>query len=361
MLDFTSALYLGLEHSSGSLAPWERLTLGTPAILEEPPGTQETSRALAELVGCERGLFARSTLHLFWDVFGALAGRPVAFYWDEGSYPVVRWGFERVVARGGPVRSFPHHSPEALARLLARAPRQGLRPVVVCDGWCPGCGALAPLDAYLEVVRAHGGLLILDDTQALGVFGMPGPGLPYGAGGGGSLRWYGIHGPDVLWCGSMAKALGVPMALMAGGARVVARYEERSETRMHCSPPSVADLHAAEHAVAINRRKGDALREALALRVAHFRGRLRRSGLSSVGGRFPVQRIQLPRGVNPRAVHERLHRRGIRTVLQRSRCGPEVSVSFILTARHGAEELTHAVEALVEAVDGRQQRRTRHE
>ncbi|RKG98764.1 pyridoxal phosphate-dependent aminotransferase family protein [Corallococcus carmarthensis] len=360
-MDFTSALYLGLDHPSRTLAPWGQFTLGTPAVLEAPPGTVETAQALAELVGCERGMVARSTLHLFWDVFGGLGGRGQALYWDEGSYPVAQWGVERAAARGVPARNFPHHSPGALARLLARESRQGRRPVVVCDGWCPGCGALAPLDAYLEVVRAHGGLLILDDTQALGVFGVPEPGLPYGTGGGGSLRRFGLQGPDILWCGSLAKAFGVPMAVMAGGAKVVARYEELSETRVHCSPPSVADLHAAERAVAINLREGDVLREELARRVGHFRGRLRQAGLSAVGGLFPVQRLQFPPGVDPRKVHERLSQREIRTVLQRSRCGPEVSVSFILTARHRAAELDQAVEVLVEAVHGRHPGRTRHE
>jgi len=320
----------------------------------------EAARALAALVGCERGVLARSTLHVFQDVFGGLGGHRFALCWDEGGYPVARWGFEPLVARGVPARGFRHHSPEALARLVAHESHRGRRPVVVCDGWCPGCGGLAPLDAYLEVVRRHEGLLVLDDTQALGVFGTPGPGLPYGAGGGGSLRWYGLQGPDVVWCGSLAKAFGVPMAVMAGGAEVMARYAARGETRVHCSPPSVADLHAALHAVALNRREGEALRARLALRVGHFRERLRRVGLSAVGGMFPVQRLRLPPGVEPRRVHERLGRGGIRTVLQRSRCGPEVSVSFILTARHGAAELSRAVEALVEAVHGSHRRRTRH-
>ena len=31
MLDFTSALYLGLRHGSGSLRPWSALTTGVPA------------------------------------------------------------------------------------------------------------------------------------------------------------------------------------------------------------------------------------------------------------------------------------------------------------------------------------------
>ncbi|AGC43182.1 8-amino-7-oxononanoate synthase [Myxococcus stipitatus DSM 14675] len=360
MLDFTSSLYLGLVHASRTLEPWEQLTLGAPAVVEEPASVARTERDLAELVGCDRALLSRSTLHVFWDVFSGLEGRRVSLFWDDGAYPIAKWGIETMAARGVPARGFHHHSPESLARrILSLDP--GRLPVVVCDGWCPGCGELAPLEAYLDLVRAHGGLLIVDDTQAVGVLGRRHRGLPLGVGGGGSLRWEGLQGPDLLWCGSLAKALGVPMAAVAGDARVVARIEARGETRVHCSPPSVADLHAAQRALAINHREGDALRRALAQRVAHFRERLRLAGLSALGGPFPVQRVLLPSGVDSRRVHERLRHKGVRTVLQRSRCGPEVSVSFILTTRHGAPELTQAVDLLTEALHDEHHERTRHE
>ncbi|MBZ4422185.1 aminotransferase class I/II-fold pyridoxal phosphate-dependent enzyme [Myxococcus sp. RHSTA-1-4] len=313
----------------------------------------EASAALAALVGGQRALLAASTLHVFWDVFGALVDRRMALFWDEGSYPVARWGVERAAARGVTARSFAHHSPEALARQVARGARTGRRPVVVTDGYCPGCGALAPIDAYLEVIRAHRGLLILDDTQAVGMLGTPAPGMPYGAGGGGSLRWSGLQKPEVLWCGSMAKALGVPLAGVVGSEELIGRLEARGETRMHCSPPSVATLHAAAHALEVNARDGDALRAALGRRVGHFRTWLRRAGMSAVGGLFPVQRLGAVDGVDPRELHARLSQRGVRTVLQRSRCGPEVSVSFVFTARHGVEEVEQAVEALEEALHGR--------
>ncbi len=50
MLDFTSALYLGLRHGSRSLAPWDQLTLGTPAALEELPAAIALGQRVAELV-----------------------------------------------------------------------------------------------------------------------------------------------------------------------------------------------------------------------------------------------------------------------------------------------------------------------
>src|SRR5215471_10144570 len=113
-LDFTSALYLGLSHASASLRPWNQLMTGAPAALVEPPRADAVAQRLAALQGSERGLLVPSTLHLFWDLFGALAGDEVAIYTDVGVYPVVRWGVERAAARGVPVRGFAHHDPESL-------------------------------------------------------------------------------------------------------------------------------------------------------------------------------------------------------------------------------------------------------
>jgi 8-amino-7-oxononanoate synthase len=92
MLDFTSALYLGPQHSMGSLRPWSQLTTGAPAALIRPPGSDTVADQLARLQGCERGTLATSTLHLFWDLFGILAGCRVAIYLDAGAYPIAWWG-----------------------------------------------------------------------------------------------------------------------------------------------------------------------------------------------------------------------------------------------------------------------------
>ncbi len=349
MLDFTSSVYLGLRHGSGTLAPWSQLTRGVPAVLGEPSGAPGVAQRLAELMGCARGLLGTSTLHLFWDVFGVLAASPIAIHWDEALYPIVRWGIERASARGTPARRFAHHSPEALWRSLRRSARLGRRPVVVIDGFCPGCGRPAPLREYLEATRAHGGLLVMDDTQALGILGAPAPGAPYGRGGGGSPRWSGVAGDDILCISSLAKGFGVPVAVVAGGAPLLRFFEARSETRVHCSPPAVAVIRAAEHALDVNDRHGEALRRGLARRVEFFRARLRSLGLSPVGGLFPVQQVGPLVGRDPVALEERLGRAGVRAVLLRPRCDAGTrgtTLSFLLTVRHGFEALERAARAL---------------
>src|SRR5271156_5922486 len=98
MLDFTSSLYLGFEHSSSSLPSWDRFTLGKPTALAELEGTEQIERELAALVGCESAVIGVSTLHLFWDLFGILGERGWNIFVDGSLYPIARWGVERAAA-----------------------------------------------------------------------------------------------------------------------------------------------------------------------------------------------------------------------------------------------------------------------
>jgi 8-amino-7-oxononanoate synthase len=351
MLDFTSALYLGLRHPSGSLRPWAQFSTGRPAALATPATQVQVVQELAELQGCERASLGPSTLHLFWDLFKMLGNSRVSIYMDAGVYPIARWGVERAAARGVPIRHFPHHNVEALQEWLKQDAHRRWRPLVVANGFCPGCGGPAPIVAYLESVREYGGHLILDDTQALGIFGhSPGPDAPYGRGGGGSLCWSDIGGPDVLVVSSLAKGFGAPVAVLAGSDATVQWFENKSETRVHCSPPSIAVIHAAEHALAVNEKHGDALRLRLAQRVRYFRNRLAQIGWSTTGGLFPVQTLMPIPTLDTRKLHAQLLRRGIRTVLHRDRNGCSARISLLITAGHSQGDIDLAVEALADAV-----------
>jgi 8-amino-7-oxononanoate synthase len=353
MLDFTSALYLGLQHPSESLRPWSQLTTGRPAALGAPASQERVAHGLAELQGCERAILGPSTLHLFWDLFRVYGEQGVAIYLDAGTYPIARWGVERAAGRGAPTLRFGHHDPGALERLLRRDAQRGLTPIVVADGFCPGCGEAAPIEAYLESVRGRGGYLVLDDTQALGILGhSPVAGVDYGMGGGGSLRWSSVSGPDIVMVSSLAKGFGVPVAVLAGDGALLRRFEAESETRLHSSPPSAAVVHAAERALAINQRYGEMLRACLAKRVRRFREALALRGLGASGGLFPVQTVTFGTGRDARVIHARLAALGIRAVLHAALNGRTPRLTFLITARHGWGDLDRAAEALAQAFAG---------
>jgi 8-amino-7-oxononanoate synthase len=276
-----------------------------------------------------------------------LSGTQITIFMDAGVYPIARWGVERAAARGAPVKSFPHHDVSALRRLIQQDRRQRRAPLVVTDGFCPGCGRTAPLGTYLEIVRARGGRLVLDDTQALGLLGhSPGAGSPYGQGGGGSLRWCGASGPEIITVSSLAKSFGVPIAVLAGDTEVVRRFEDLSETRVHCSPPSIAAIRATENALAMNEHRGDHMRARLAGTVQYFRHRLASIGLSAAGGLFPMQTLAPLSRMDATMLHARLHERGMQTVLHRRRGGSGTRLSLILTALHRRDDIDRATEAL---------------
>jgi 8-amino-7-oxononanoate synthase len=346
MLDFTSALYLGLRHPSQSLLAWPALTTGMPAVLETPASAISVARQLAALQGCERATLLPSTLHLFWDLFGLLARERVRIYMDAGTYAVAKWGVERA-ARNVLVCRFPHYDAAAACELIERDERDGCCPIIVADGFCPSCGREAPVSQFLRCLKHHGGKLVLDDTQALGILGeRSGTTAPYGLGGGGSLKWRDATSPDVIVGASLAKGLGVPVAVLCGSHPAIRRFEEQSETRVHNSPPSLATLHAAEHALAMNRRYGDRWRLYLSQLVERFCAKLRRIGLSAQGGLFPVQTLDPIDGMPAEILHSRLLRRGIRTVVVRYCRGLGTRLAFLFTALHRPAEIDQVIDAL---------------
>jgi 8-amino-7-oxononanoate synthase len=336
MLDFTSALYLGLRHGSRSLAPWRELTTGVPAALRAAPETAAVVRRLAALQGCESTTVAPSTLHALCDLLGQLGDERRPIHMDAGTYAIGRLGAEIAAGRGASVTVFPRHDAAALRRSLRRVPAP---PVVLADGYAPGVGP-APVRDYVDSVRCCDGLLVLDDTQALGLLG---------AGGGGSLRHHRIDDTSVVLVCSLAKGFGAPLAALSGRETLVRGFEARSWTRMHCSPPSIAVLLAAAHALEVNERCGDTLRQRLAALVRRFRRGLARAQLRPSGGVFPVQVLGPSALADPLSVHRHLLRLGVRCVPARDPVTGSPHIAFLFTVGHTTDDVDRAVAAVVRA------------
>lgn len=231
MLDFLSCAYLGLRHASSELSGWPALTTGRPAALGGAALADLAARELAHLQGMEDGIAAASTLHLAVDIFTLGLPSDAELHWDAHVYPV--WRVALDLARRKTCMLLPPHDPDALARRLVVG---GGRPVLVTDSYCVECGRPAPLDAYLALLHRHHGLLVVDDTQGLGVFGAPGLEV-FGDGGRGIPAAQGIAGdPALLLIASLAKAFSAPMAVLSGASALLAPLRN-GLSRLHSSPP----------------------------------------------------------------------------------------------------------------------------
>ncbi|QWF83930.1 aminotransferase class I/II-fold pyridoxal phosphate-dependent enzyme [Amycolatopsis sp. CA-230715] len=348
-MDFTSSLYLGMRHPSGELPGWTAVTTGRPAALGIPRAAVAVGSRLAALQGTERALLTRSTLHAFSDCLDALARPGTAIVLDGGAYPIARWAVQRAIGTGCPVVVVRHHDPVELAGALRRISARGLRPLVVADGLCGGCGRRFPLATADSALRSGEGLLLLDDTQALGLHGArPRAAHPFGSGGGGSLRRSGLAmAPRIVLVASMAKAFGAPVAAISGPAALLAKIWAEGGSVTHSSPPSAADIRAAARALDRNETEGDGLRARLAARIRQLRDRCAARGPRLRGGLFPVQRTPVVSVAEGRRMLETLDRAGIRAVLTRD-CGGRRVLALVVTAAHSPS----AVRAAADAVTG---------
>ncbi|MGO4328652.1 aminotransferase class I/II-fold pyridoxal phosphate-dependent enzyme [Cupriavidus sp. 2TAF22] len=346
MVDFASALYLGLAHPASRIGGFAALTTGMPAALGASPQAGRLALQAAALQGSEAGLVAPSTLHLAIDVFDRLARTHVLIA-DDALYPVMRWGLERVAGLGTPVSWFAHAD---LAGMLARLRRMRQRhparaPAVITDATRRE-GAVVPLARYLAPVAACGGVLVVDHSQVLGLLGrQPSARHPWGHGGGGILRYAGLGAAQpVLLLASWAKAFGAPLASLCGPAALIAEIARDGPTQSHCSAASEAALLAGLDALATNRREGDALRLRLLQRVHHLRAGLHwlaRAALPDLQATLPthpMQQIWLGAPERTLALHAELRAGGFRTALLRRPEGRYV-LAVIVRASHGIDEI----------------------
>ena len=350
MIDFTSSLYLGMQHSSAELAPGFQLSSGKPAALFEPGESKALASQIARMQGLESGYAAPSTLHLFSDLYNFLSKKAVTVYIDKNIYPVSKYGIEKLYLNKIPTYLFRHLDATHLQELLATRKVQQRVPVIITDGWCPECGRAAPLNIYSEILKPYAGRIIVDDTQALGIFGTRTGKELYGKGGGGTLQWLNVKDPGVVSIMSLAKAFGVPIAAICAGNKFIESFRDSSQTIAYSSPPSLVHLRAGLHSLKVNKETGDNIRRKLFNNISLLRSHFRNTSLKLNGGIFPVQSLSFRNPDKATAIFDNLYKQGIQAVLTTNHDHTNRSVTFVIRSDHSPgdiEALANCIKKLV--------------
>ena len=211
LLDLASNDYLGLARhpsvvaaaaaalaSHGAGATGSRLVTGTTSL------HLDLEAALATRLGAPAALVFSSGYLANLAAVCALAGPDTLVVSDRANHASL---FDACRLSRAPLTVVPHKDLEAVS--LALSGFSG-RALVVTDAVFSLDGSLAPLVELHELVRRHGGLLLVDEAHALGVLG------PAGAG---ACAAVGLDAePDVVRTVTLSKSLGSQGGAVVGTA-----------------------------------------------------------------------------------------------------------------------------------------------
>jgi 8-amino-7-oxononanoate synthase len=347
MIDFTSALYLGMHHSWRSLKPWISMTTGKPAVLEESSSTADLQNKLTRFCNSST-LLSSSTLHLAWDIFSIFNKNNTVLLYDRSAYPILRWGCEFARCKGFEAYEIGHHDPDSIKKTINdhKVCLDKKRPVIVCDSYCTGCGSFSPLAKYYSFVNLFDGFIICDDTQTFGIFGSsPNQFAPYGTKGNGIGAWLNIPRYRYILLSSMQKGYGVPCAFISANQSIIRSFLHNSKARTHCSSPSSAAIASGLNAIHLEDLYGSAMRSHLYHRVSYFRKCFRDYNIPLLNTIFPLQTIRLTHRYDIVTLHRLLKLNSIQSLLHHHCTSflPQISFAITLSTTRQQIEYTASV------------------
>jgi 7-keto-8-aminopelargonate synthetase-like enzyme len=350
LINFASSDYLGLAgHPAVRRAAAEGarrwgISLSQPRFWATAGLTAALERELARLVGSEQALVFASTMQLAQDVLPALAGPRGSILIDERAYPISRRAAEMAALSGATVGLFCHNDPSDLARALGRRRGPGDQ-VIVCDGLYMAAAETAALDAFASLAERYDATIYLDDAQGLGLLGRePSAAMPYGWGGAGTPAYCSVRSGRLVYASTLAKALGAPLAFVAGPAGFIDYLRSAAFSHVHSSPPALPVVAAALAAVRLHAGQGDQLRRRLLHRVQLYQAA---TGQNEPASCLPLQSVYFDTPRQALAAGARLRREGIWPIVE---LWPEErpaggAVRFLFTATHTAADVERLVEA----------------
>lgn len=169
----------------------------------------ELERRLAAFVGAEAALVFPTGYQTNLGTISAIVQKGDYIILDKDDHASIVDG---ALLSRGEMRRFNHNDPEGLRSLLAKLP-QDRGKLVVIDGIYSMAGDIAPVTEILEICKAYGARLMVDDAHSIGVLGE----------GRGTGAHFGLSmGSDIdLVMGTFSKSFASVGGFIAGNADVL--------------------------------------------------------------------------------------------------------------------------------------------
>ena len=248
-------------------------------------GTQilhtELERRLADFLGLPAAILYSSCFDANGGIFETLFGPEDAIVSDELNHASLIDGIR--LSRARRLRYRNADMADLAAQLEAAAGAR--RIVVVTDGVFSMDGSYAPLDQICDLAEAHGAMVLVDDSHAVGFVGPGGRGTP---------ELFGVQDRVDIVTGTLGKALGgASGGYVASHREVVDLLRQRS--RPYLFSNSVAPVVVAGSLAALDlAQRADDLRVTLQRNTAAFRTLMTEAGFDLLPGTHPITPVMFP-------------------------------------------------------------------
>jgi 8-amino-7-oxononanoate synthase len=335
LADFASCNYLGFDLEPeimdaidpavrrwGTHPSWSRL-LGNPALY---PQIEEELTALLEAPDT---LVLPTITHIHMSVLPILAGQGTVFL-DSQAHKTIYDGSVYARGLGATLKRFRSGDTEHLAELLRATPAGGPR-VIAMDGVNSMTGNAPDLKAFAAVAREHGALLYVDDAHGFGVLGerAASESSPYGTRGNAIVRYSGESYDDIVLVGGFSKSYSSLLAFLALPTRLKNLLKVAAPPYLYSGPAPTASLATVLAGMAVNEKRGDAIRADLYRKSMRVLEHVRGLGVYTPNtGSTPVIELPLAEGQDIDAVGKLLWARGIYVTLAAYPLVPRDQVGF---------------------------------
>ena len=354
LADFASSNYLGFDIDNEIIeaVPDYLRRWGSRSGSSLVPGLrrqyEEIEEHLTSLLRCEDTLVVPAGAEIHTMIIPALADGGIVFL-DRLAQKSIADGCEAARARGATVIPFSHDDPSELGELLFihRA-----RTRLICvDGVNSMTGATAELGSLAMLARANDALLYIDDEAGFGVLGERGPDelCAYGKRGNSIVRHFGESYDNIVLVAGFSTAYSSLLTFLALPTALKQALRCAAPVNPHPTPAALAAVATVLEGLAVNERRGDALRLELHRMTARVLAALAELGIRTPNTScYPVIEIPLAEPADVGAVGRFLSEHGVFATLARTAAAPRehVGIRLQLTSANTDHQVSQLIGVL---------------
>src|SRR5213595_3000371 len=230
----------------------------------------ELEREIAEWMGTEDALVFTTGYQANVGCIGTILGPADTVICDSGDHASILDGCR---LSGAKLRPFRHNRMDKLEKMLERAAGDGGGVLVIVDGVFSMEGDVCDLPRIVELCKAYGARLMVDEAHGAGVLG---------ARGAGASELFGLEDEVDLRMGTFSKSLASCGGFIAGPADVIEYLKISARSFMFSASSVPAAVGAALAALRVIRSDGPELMAKLLDNSSYLRDGFRQLGLKVV-------------------------------------------------------------------------------